>query len=321
MKGLKSYSFANFNCTFGDLNEPMLNYFDSVIYPALQKDKDLKTTRKKYYIIKDLEIIDYEGQYALKGLFIKKTELEIFSDMVDDKLVEKDIRMSVAPYSLFILMLTNHRLILVKNQNGSPSISNFETHIKKIISKYIEVENRERTKLKEKENQDISLLPNMNLNIVSFPSKESLEKQLSNLKKIKKVALKVYPLNGEVLVNDVFMNLRKELDILKSSSGNFDINSPKDIKEVINLVEGTKGTVKATITGINKDDKDTTIVDEYYKEEHDVLLPEHQSNEDNVKEVIRDALNKKVEMREISDENKSIYLRSLEKLKRMISLF
>lgn len=321
MKGLKNYSFANFNCTFGDLNEPMLNYFDSIIYPALQKDKDLKTKRKKYYIIKDLEIIDYEGQYALKGLFIKKTELEIFSDMVDDKLIEKDIRMSAAPYSLFILMLTNHRLILVKNQNGSPSISNFETHIKKIISKYIEVENRERTKLKEKENKDIPLLPNMNLNIVSFPSKESLEKQLANLKKIKKVALKVYPLNGEVLVNDVFMDLRKELDILKSSSGNFDINSPKDIKEVTNLVEGTKGTVKATITGINKNDKDTTIVDEFYKEEHEVLLPEHQSDEENVKEVIQDALSKKSEMREISDENKSIYLRSLEKLKKMVSLF
>ncbi|BDU50941.1 hypothetical protein [Haliovirga abyssi] len=319
IKGFKYYNVANFNCTFGEENEPMLNYFDTIIYPALKSELINKSGKNKYFAFKDIEIIKFGDEYALKGCFVKKTELEIKSDLRDGQLIEKNEIYSTAPFSLFIILLSNHRLILIKNQKGSPTIKNFETHTKGIIKKYIRQENKIRKKLEKDEEKEISLLPDISLNIVAFPSKEKLRKQLEELQKINRIELKIYPLNGEVIVNDIFNSFREEIEILKANSGNVSINSPKNYDEVANLVEGTKGTAKSKILGVDKSGQSAVVSEEEYKEELIIELPEHNSEVENTNLLIEKARLSKSEMRGLSKENKDIYENNLWRIERIFN--
>lgn len=45
MKGKKEIQLANFNCTFGTVEEnasPMLEYFSEIIYPAFKRKKNIE---------------------------------------------------------------------------------------------------------------------------------------------------------------------------------------------------------------------------------------------------------------------------------------
>ena len=90
----KSAMIANFNITFGDDEQPMMNYFDSVLYPAMCANK----VRKKddvEYLVKYVSILkDEKEEYVLVGNVIKKTVLEVKSDLdVDGELVGHSIRL------------------------------------------------------------------------------------------------------------------------------------------------------------------------------------------------------------------------------------
>ena len=65
----KNLQVANFNVVFGDKEEPMLNYFDDIVYPALISGI-VKKTKDGKYLIKDVEIIkDKKKQLYFKRNF------------------------------------------------------------------------------------------------------------------------------------------------------------------------------------------------------------------------------------------------------------
>ena len=84
----------------------MLDYFDSIIYPALTSGIT-KTLDDNVFLFKDIEIsTQYVDKYVLTGKLVKKTILEIKSDLDEDgELVEKDERYSSAPYSSYAINL------------------------------------------------------------------------------------------------------------------------------------------------------------------------------------------------------------------------
>ena len=135
MKEKKQAQIANFNVVIGDEEKPMLDYFDTYIFPALTSDITRKETNIEY-LLKEVEIsTDKRNDYVIVGKIVKKTELEIKSD-IDylGKLVEKDEEHSSAPYSTFVIYLKNHRVALVPNQKGSPGLASFRATIYHIVS-------------------------------------------------------------------------------------------------------------------------------------------------------------------------------------------
>lgn len=117
---LKKVEVANFNVVFMEKeNEaPLLQYFDSIIMPALRSGIK-RIDGDTLYLFTDVKIIkDAENDYVLTGNIVKKTVLEVKSDLdLAGNLVDKDERYSAAPYSAFAIYLKNHRMIYVPNQN------------------------------------------------------------------------------------------------------------------------------------------------------------------------------------------------------------
>ena len=91
----KNAQIANFNVVFGDEEKPMLDYFDTIIYPAFNSDITKKSDDNEF-MFKNIEIASTKDVYVLTGKIVKKTELEIKTDLNEKgELVEKDPIISI----------------------------------------------------------------------------------------------------------------------------------------------------------------------------------------------------------------------------------
>ena len=189
---MKRYAqIANFNIVFGEEEKPMLDYFDTVIFPAFTSDIR-KVSDGNEYLFMNVKISEDLGDnYILIGQFVKKTILEVKSDINEEgDLIEKNEKYSSAPYSTFAINLMNHRMIYVPNQKGSPTLVNFRSAVKYIINSYLKEKNRT---LNENEKLEDAFI-----NIVGIPSANSMDELLKNVEKINKLTLRFYPLNGDI---------------------------------------------------------------------------------------------------------------------------
>lgn len=240
----RTLSIANFNLTFGENEEPLLSHFDDVFYPAITSKyikKGISETSNSHFL-KDVEIIDLDNEnYVIKGMIIKTTMLEVKSLLENDELINTDLYYPSAPYSLFYIYLKNHRMILVKNQKGSPSLKNFKSLIDYLLHTYTVKANSEIESMKDK-------LPYHELNITGIPFKARIEEELEKVEKIKKLSLKFYPLNGDTDFSQAFEQISICRKAVSSNSGNISFNSPENKDAVAELISQTKGTVDAKLT-------------------------------------------------------------------------
>lgn len=72
-----------------------------------------------------------------------------------------------------MIFLKNHRMVLVKNQKGSPDIRSFKSTFSGVIHKYISIENKCR---KEKHQQ--MLLRPKNVAVTGIKTKQSIKEVL-----------------------------------------------------------------------------------------------------------------------------------------------
>lgn len=293
---------ANFNCTFGENDEKMLTYFEDIVYPAFTSDLKRINKAGDEYFFEKVQIIEYEnGLYALAGFFVKKTILVVESGHDSNKGIYKDHKeIPSAPYSIFIIFLNNHRMILIKNQSkGSPDIRNFSSTIKEIFNKYIKAENKSKKKLNK--------LPNAYINVSPIPSEKSIEEQLKDIKTINNITLRFYPLNGDVDNTSVLKYLREELKDLNSKSGNLAINTPKNEKEIVKLIKDTKGTAVSTLKVTGFDGEKKTIRNEELSEKIYIETQDDNITIDDSKDILK-KLNDREELKIVSKENNVIYL-------------
>ena len=249
---MKKVSVSNFNLVYinKDKEEPLLKYFDSILMPALTSGIK-KGNGDTTYFLMDVNVKEYkQGEYALTGLLIKKTVLEIKSDIDENgRLIEKDDRYPAAPFSMFIIYLNNHRMLFIENQKGSPDIRNFKATIKHIINTYVRIKNAE---LKEKGEKE---LPIPILNVTGIPMRQKIDDALKDVMKIRELTLRFYPLNGDIdytgLLDGVATDLRRKVGCRR---GEIVLKSPKNIAGVIDVVSASEGTVDA-IFSVTYNDK------------------------------------------------------------------
>lgn len=308
----KNLYIANFNCTFGKNNDPMLHHFEDIILPAFQKGIIYNNKRNNNdYLFEEVELSLKNGIFVLVGLLVKRTHLEIKS-RYDEKgnLKNTNVRVPSDPFSYFIINLQNHRMTLVKNQKGSPTVSEFNNTASHILKTYV----------KEKNNyiDEGEKLPIPYLNVVSIPFSGKIEDELKKVMKIEKAVLRFYPLNGDISPNHVFNELREMLNDVESKSGNTQINNPKNLKAVGEILKDTKGTVRPTLRVIYSNGSKRTLRDKDFSEVTQIELDENLDFHENMDKISGKVINEE-EYSETSEENKNIYQRFFSRLESLLN--
>lgn len=303
----KNAMIANFNITFGDEEKPMLDYFDSIVYPAMISDK-VRKQEDVEYLLKYVSVTkDIKDEYTLVGNIIKKTILEVKSDLdVDGELIEKDEKYSTAPYSTFAINLKNHRMIFVQNQKGSPTLANFRAMVAFLIRDYVKVKNDSI--------EETDKLPYAMVNIVGIPSARSIDGLLENVEKINSLTLRFYPLNGDIDYSGTFGILSKEMrNEVGSKNGEVVFKSPKLISGVKNVLEKAAGTIDPILKVVTKEKSKVSLKDYQMSEKYELDFEAEQDLIDERKAVVK-------KMKDISslqytnDEHERIYNNNLAKI-------
>lgn len=308
----KKVSVANFNTVFllGEEERPLLDYFDTILMPALQSGIERKVGNDSYLIMNVKVEKTIEEEYVLTGYIVKKTVLERFSDLdVAGNLIELDDRYSAAPYSIFIIYLKNHRMIFIENQKGSPRLDSFRSTVKHIIDNYVKMRNDE-LKIQEKE-----LLPIPLVSVVGIPCRNSIERELKDVVKISSISFRFFPLNGDgdddmaEMFGMISGEIRKKIG---SKSGSINYSSPKNISGVIDLVARLNGIVEPTIKVKDKNNAKRTIKNDQFSESMSLNI----SGNDLQSEIDNSIMEgSKIEsIKHVSEENSKIYEKNITKI-------
>ena len=273
---IKTAQVANLNITFGEGELPLLEFFDTVFYPAITSGISRKSY-DDYYMFKEIEISkNNSGVYILRGKLVKKTTLEIKSDLNEyGELIDKDEQYSAAPYSYFIINLKNHRLVFMPNQKGSPTLANFKSTIAYVIETYINNINNHRD---EKNKIDSPMI-----RVVGVPSVKSMSELLENVEKIQLLRLKFYPLNGDIDYSEAFgiltNNTRRTLDC---KNGEILFRSPKSIDGVIEVLEKAGGTICPVLKVKTKNGSTATLNDYQLSERYEFEMGDDPACDDGI---------------------------------------
>lgn len=301
-----SAQVANFNVVFGNEERPMLDYFDSIIYPAFLSEIEKSGKNQDTYFFREIEVIkNKNGDAAIIGRIIKRTILEVFSDLNErGDLVEKDEHYSSAPYSTFIIYLRNHRMLFVPNQKGSPTLTNFKSAVEYILKKFISNYNSKNEKK----------LPYVLVNIVGVPSAKSLEELLKTVKKINSLTLKFYPLNGDVDFSDVFGIMSTDLrKAVGSKTGQIVLNSPKSMGGVVGVLQQAGGTINPILRVTTSEDTVVKLQDDQMTEKYEMEMEPKLTLEQKKKQII-DKANEIDTLRFTTDNHDRIYERNRERI-------
>lgn len=298
----KNMTIANFNIVFGEKEEPLLNHFSDIVMPAFHSSF-IRSKGDCDYIIMNTKVIEAEtNDYVLSGIIVKKTNLEVFSKF-DDKnnLVETNELYPTAPFSLFTVYLKNHRMVLVKNQKGSPDLRNFSATVRFILDKYVREENIAR----KKDNQNE--LPYAIVNIIGIPMRESVEEALKKVSKINKLILKFYPLNGDLDYSDLFEGMTTELrKKVGSKTGALTLNSPKSVAGITEILTAAQGTIDPIFRVTYPDKKTGRIYNGALSENMEISYTDTTDLEEAVAQIT--SKTKEIDsLKNVSDENKRIY--------------
>lgn len=307
----KQAYLANFNCTFGENHVPLLPHFFDIVYPAFIKESEDEDKKKKF-LIENVKLSRIRGHFMLTGIIIRRTTLEVKSVYRNGKLIKTNDRYKSDPYSYFIINLNNHRMVIVKNQNGSPTLSNFSLTANMILKKFV----REKNKELEKENK----LPFPNLNVVAIPFEGKIREELKKVKKVNQVVLRFYPLNGDIMDNETVDHLLKSLGKLEGNSGNITYNTPKNKDAVAEVIDDTKGLMKPTINVEYENGTKGRLNDNAFTEVMNIGIEESESLAQNMDSIVGKVVNKE-EFSEVSEENKSLYDKFYSKLESLYNKF
>ena len=237
----RTMQFGNFNITFGENNEPMLEHFEDIIYPAMTSGlkRGDKQNNNMSFLFNNVELKrSSSGEYIFTGNVIKDFDYEINSRLVGGELQNVHEIHPDAPYSRFIIFLKNHRMLIVKNGKYSPDIRSFGATLRDIVRQYRSKENKKRKKLGQ------PFLPYAVINIVGIPMENSITKALERVVSIHYLDLVMHPLNGDIDYNPLVRGILEMGKDADSPRQTLQVASPKSKKEVARIVDNTAGIVQ-----------------------------------------------------------------------------
>lgn len=237
----KQMYVADLNVVFGKEEEPLIKHLDDIVLPALKANLYIEASERTRYIFADVLLNEIEkDEYIIQGLLIKDTMLDVMSEYSQEKGLEKiNKHFKSSPFSVFIIYLKNHRMVLVKNQAGSPDIRSFGAAIRQALKLYISGQNQER------KSKGAELLPMPKTHVAGIKTIESVKEALRDVEKINQLVFKFYPLNTEWDYDSVFGEIDKKIrKEIGSKKGRMIFPSPQSKDGVAEIIEATEGLVQ-----------------------------------------------------------------------------
>lgn len=253
MANYKNIYFANFNITFGSDEEPMLEHFTDIIYPAFCSNYKRGTKEKSpIFYFNDISIKEYNNELVMVGNYIKDTWYNVYTSIMNGKLVSTPESIPTAPYSRFIIFLKNHRMVIVKNERNSPDIRSFQTTVRIMLQNFIVKANK---KIKNKNDK----LPKALVNIVDIPLPSDIKSALKDIKRIKSLKLRFFPLNGDINFSPFANDIDSSIKSIKSKSAYVQYTSPQSKENVQKLISDSIGMSVATLEVVDSNGNETQI--------------------------------------------------------------
>ncbi|MGH4122270.1 MAG: hypothetical protein ACREV6_05010 [Clostridium sp.] len=322
----KRIKIANFNCTFIANNHinPMLIYFTKIILPALTDPElfrhDIRSNTK--YYIADLKlVVDEDGELILIGKHFKRVILEIKQDYNNaDGIIPKGNLVPSAPFSMFVIKLSNHRILHFTDQKGSPDLRSLSTTIRvltsdylgKKLNQYLKILNESEYAYEGVKYNDLAEFkekyfkkefPEPNLDVVPIPSKVLIDEQFKSVSKISSVTFKIFNLNSEIDYEPHYDSLREFMEITQGKSIVSVLNSPKDKEEIKKALHDSKGKTYYKVKAKGIENEDITFDSETIAEQIPIKVNETLGVVDKAM-YIYNSIKNRSEIKDISPENK-----------------
>lgn len=249
---IKTVYYANFNITFGKENEPMLNHFIDIIYPAFQAGfiRGNKEEKPNFYFT-NVKLTEIDNDIVLVGNYIKDDKISVYTTVHAQQLVASPNEVETAPYSRFIVFLRNHRMVLVKNESNSPDIRSFQSTVRMFLKRYVRSENKKKTVIQK--------LPLPNINIVAIPLQEDVFSAFKSVKKILFLNFRFFPLNNDLNPYAMEQNINQMMQDIDCKTANMRFNSPKSKAQVAGIMTRSQGLAEVTARVENGDGTKSSI--------------------------------------------------------------
>ncbi|MDL2261691.1 hypothetical protein LJC08_05630 [Methanimicrococcus sp. OttesenSCG-928-J09] len=314
-KEMKKAYLANFNITFGLQHEPLLIHLKDIVVPALQDSTIYRKVQENRYQISDCSIKKYGNEYILVGMLIKDAVIQAKSERdKNNELIEVNKKLKHSPYSMFLVFLRNHRMILVKNQPESPDVKSFNATIRYVINTYRRNENRKISIHNNNLKSDANILdplPEAFVDIINIPYKGAIQDNLIDVEKITKLTIKNFTPNGNISFDNIFDHLIKEKDDLGSKKVITEFLSPKNIEAVGILADNMHDSAYVRVDYVSTDGVKQTLDNNKIGANFDIPL-DHE-NEDKYSEIIN-IIGDREEFEYNDPENLKLYQKSKNEL-------
>lgn len=306
----KNMQFANFNITFGQYNAPMLEYFETIIYPAFTCGRIVgKCDTLPRYFFENVQIKEIDEEYVMVGNYVKETEYKVVTTVHEGELVSTPSNVPTAPYSRFLIFLRNHRMVLVRNETASPNIRNFQKTVREMLSAYIRTENKNREKG--------SKLPKAIVHIVDIPLKDNVTGVLQNVTKVNWFKLRFFPLNNDLDPLPLARYIREDMQTLGSKTTNIVFNTPTSKNGITQIISETGGLAVPSLLVTDADGEQRRITAESFTSTTKIEYNGNISPEGDI--YIASQAKKDNIITNTSPDNTSIYERMKEVIRRIIS--
>lgn len=265
----ETLAIANLTCTFGS-DKVLLDYFFEIFYPAIFESSPRSYDKTTYYLF-DLSLSDLKNntgyEPVLSGRFVKDSEMQRDYVLRNQALVENSSKMEFASSARFVLVLSTHTLLYVKETANAPSINAFRStllyHLKNSWMKYINNESARLRKIKNKRTDPkiqeikkklIESIPMPELRIVELPNPESIKSFLAKFEKIDSVVYKIHDTNHSSDFKPLINKLRSEKKATGASQLSIVEKNPTKKTELTKQIDdSTKaGNVDVVVSGTAK---------------------------------------------------------------------
>lgn len=240
---------GNFVCKFGSKN--LLDYFESVVYPAFSDDTLVRKYSETKYFFDKVELITIDGRVLLVGRFIKDMILEREQVYKQSQgLVEDYEELQSSPSAIFVLVLDVHRLIFLKETKFAPTLDNFKSTIENFIKAkhkvYID-ELAEQSKADGKRITKKKLLVEHfppTLDIIPLTSARSVEDFIRQYEILSSVTYKFSDRNDELDNEGFFRAVQRQKDEVGSRTTTIKHSSPEGLEKEAVIEEVQAATVQ-----------------------------------------------------------------------------
>lgn len=301
------------NSTQGEFNTdnelPLLEYFDTIFMPAITSDVKRTLKNRTKYFFQNIQVVQREDELLLTGKIVKDTVLVVQSVLNNEsgELEPSNQKVRSSPYSVFVIFLRSHRMSYVRNQQGSPTLKNFESLVKFCLDTYIKKKNFKIINETKKDKKQ-ELFPKANVNIEGLPADEQkIRDILDKVDRINTLTLKFYPLNGDVdlspQLNGALKELRKQV---VSTNGNLVLNSPKSKHGVAEFIAESEGTFHPVLQVTYPDKTKQKITETEITECHPFEFTSDNINEN---DLLMETTSME-KLKKVSAENEELYQRN-----------